>query len=207
MESNDRKRRYQRAAYRALFLVLVGIFTIDTMPFAWMLGSVKARLSERLRIVGLEQGSWRMFTSPSTVNHHWLTADRVDSRGRSTTWSSPYWANVGGWEKFYRFRHLTYYTHLQGLVDDQAAHDLAEYLREKTPPAIGPELPGDMSGSLGGADEMHPPNDADPDGDESYTSVTLYTNGLLMHLPEDRQMVPAEEIVWTTFSHRLASVE
>ncbi|MEM7557608.1 MAG: hypothetical protein AAF394_00665 [Planctomycetota bacterium] len=160
-----------------LFVLCVLVFSaLDSLPNPYALsGAPRQALSAVVNTAGIWQGAWSMFAPDPMVNHLWLSADIYDEQGqRVETWNSPYWNDVGAWEKFYKFRYLNYYTRMCSPLHRTSAKDLADYLARTKQ--------NDESGQL---------------------TVEIYANSLELTSPVDGNIYAAEDLVWVTESRQL----
>lgn len=175
-----------RRLTRVFVLVLAAAWTLDALP-----QDVPGKAPLRpiavtiLRPLGLETGPWSMFAPDPTVDNAWLTATRADTASPNNLsfaaaipepiWSSPQWADVPAWEKFYRFRHLNYSNRIRLPANRAAARDLARYL-DRQYPAEDPEA-----------------------------VLQLTADGLRLVPPYDGGIPKPEEATWMLYSEPLAT--
>lgn len=127
-----RSERWKRRAIWTFFCMLVVVWCLEASPPAWQwLDPARRTIRIVLFRVGLWQGEWRMFTPNPVLNNGWTYAEIYDDQGKITHWTSPDWATIPNWRKFYLFRHLNYYCRLDG--NESACEGLARYLASTTP--------------------------------------------------------------------------
>jgi hypothetical protein len=115
------------------FLILSGLMVADVIPAERLpLPQLKQALTMFLSRAGLWQGQWSMFAPNPVINNAWLEAELRDQEGRQTNWSSPYWAEVKGWEKFCRFREINYFNRVPLDQHRPALSDFADWLVRQT---------------------------------------------------------------------------
>lgn len=183
-------RRRRRAGIRLFFVVVVCVIVADVLPpSVYPIQAPKRWLRTGLTYAGLWQGQWAMFSPNPSINNTWLSAEYVNDSGELVTWNSPYWASVGTWEKFYRFRYLNFYSRLQLNHNAVAAGDFAQFLRRSGAGQESAETAGDY--------------EADPSGTLPKGEVRLFVSGLRLVIPEDGSLPPRDEALWVSFSEVL----
>ena len=125
----DRFSPAKRTLIRVFALLVIFVIVLDTLPRSWgWLRPPKQMLSSVLNRVGLWQGEWPLFAPDPVINNGWFTAEVHAIDGTVTQWSSPYWSEASGWDKFIDFRHVDYFNRLTLRTNAPAADDLADYL-------------------------------------------------------------------------------
>ncbi|GIX00821.1 MAG: hypothetical protein KatS3mg111_4153 [Pirellulaceae bacterium] len=160
------------------------VLFVDTSPWgaAWW-DRVKLPLNTLLHHVGLWQGQWGMFAPGPSVNNWWLSAE-MHTDGGVEAWQSPFWMEVSAVEKFRRYRYMNYYNRIQLPQYHRAAADFARFLlRHRMLDAYRYERRTILA-----------------------KRVDLFTNGLDLAPPPGSHLPAPEEIVWVSFSRRIAEV-
>jgi hypothetical protein len=145
---------------------------------------MKWHFSAALGRVGLWQGQWTLFAPNPKINNAWLAAEVYRPDGtQHEFWSSTYWADTSGWERFRGFRHINYNNRIQ-TQGQQAANDLADYLARRL---IGPTaVPIDVDQPL-----------------DSRWRLVLSRNELNLSLPDNGQLPTRDETLWISTSQNL----
>ena len=177
--------RNRRSLVRLCFFALVGMMVMDVLPWRLIPGDTPKSWNRALTTgIGVWQGQWKMFAPTPSVHKRWFTAEITHPGVAGQSWSSPYWGETGGWQKFYLFRHMNYFERLHSLRNRGAAEDFAYYLARTRRPH-GESAMGEGDG----------------------TRVVLVSNGLKLVMPQDGRLPSKEEITWITFSDVVADVE
>ena len=127
--NEDRRSRNRRRWIGICFLAFVILSAIDSVPFgAFRNQQWKHQPARFMRHLGIATGPWMMFTPDPVCNTVWISATIDHDDKPSTEWTSPAWGDVGGIEKFIRFRELNYCNRVVQPGAEEAAEDFARYL-------------------------------------------------------------------------------
>jgi len=188
----------RRFAVRWLALIGILVITIDTLPDGWTKDfRVRQWLNTALGYVGLAQGDWPLFAPNPSLNNETIVAEVRDRMGQEATWRSPDWSQTTAWEKFYRFRYMSFY---QRVGDAHyAARDFADYLQRTIPDQ---EYAKPMI-RWSETNEILPPAALVP----PMVSVKLYEYREQMVLSDENPMPNQSETLWSQQSKFLVARE
>lgn len=188
----------RRFAVRWLALLGIIVIAIDTLPDVWTKDfRLRGWLNTALGYAGLAQGDWPLFAPNPSLNNETIVAEVRDRMGQDATWRSPDWSQTTAWEKFYRFRHMSYY---QRVGDAHyAAIDFADYLHRTIP---GQEVAKPMI-RWSETNEILPPAELVA----PMVSVKLYEYRQRMVLSEENPMPNQSETMWSQQSKFLVARE
>lgn len=120
------------------------------------------RVQSYLDCVGLWQRPWTLFAPDPRTDFGWLSAEIITSDGSSTRWTSPFWSELGVYDKFIGFRSLNYYGRFRDPLIQSVSDDLADYLsRNESPHSVTSrvELSLSVLEILPNEDEPYPDRD------------------------------------------------
>ncbi len=121
-----------RILHRLCFFVLATSMVIDVFPWQTPLDGIKRAFNQVQIRTGLWQGQWSMFAPNPSISNRWLVAKLFDDQDvLINEWSSPYWPNTSGSERFVNFRAMNYFNRVSTSQNLDALADLAKYLKKQ----------------------------------------------------------------------------
>jgi hypothetical protein len=181
----------RRIMVRCFALIALLTIMIDTAPRSSVTSPLQDRLRPALNVIGLWQGEWPLFAPNPTINNGWLSAEfypvggklpLMEPNGKPLSWNSPIWSEYSAWSKFYRFRHVNYFTRVQYRGKDPL-DDLSDFIARKM---LGPEYHFVETRT----------NPASSEDDPSSVELRLSKSAVQIIMPEDGSLPARDEATW-----------
>ena len=167
---------------RILFPILAILFIVDVLPWTWTaVKPVKKVVNSLTSPAGIWQNEWALFAPNPVVANSWITADVQLPDGSLEQWQNTYWADASAWERFANFRMLNYTNRVQIPSNYAAADDLAESIARQYATDLGLDIKEGLK--------------------DTGITVTVYSNGASLVMPEDGSLPTEEEQTWVAFSN------
>jgi hypothetical protein len=111
---------------------------IDGLPSLGLFHErARALVQPGLALLGIDQGSWTIFTPRVDRENHDLRCEIEYDTGDVVRWQSADWRKLSAWEKLRRFREMEYGERLYGESNRAVRRAFAHFLARELAPAAG----------------------------------------------------------------------